>query len=161
MFQVNPMKNQALFSLKDKSKKLKCRLLQFLSGALRVLTGRTVTPGWLMRSEDSYFRQIRRKTTLRISNLIILLHSTPSNLSEFLITLQTLVFLLVEKKTDKVIESIQNLCCKTSFETMDTSKDQSIERKDHLNDMSGKLNVCPVVIATLVTQAKPMRMRNL
>ena len=30
------MKNQALFWLKDKSKKLKCRLLQFLFGALRV-----------------------------------------------------------------------------------------------------------------------------
>ena len=30
------MKNQALFSLKDKNKKLKCRLLQFLFGALRV-----------------------------------------------------------------------------------------------------------------------------
>ena len=30
------MKNQALFSLKDKSKKLKCRLLKFLLGALRV-----------------------------------------------------------------------------------------------------------------------------
>ena len=30
------MKNQVLFSLKDKSKKLKCRLLQFLFGALRV-----------------------------------------------------------------------------------------------------------------------------
>ena len=30
------MINQALFSLKDKSKKLKCRLLQFLFGALRV-----------------------------------------------------------------------------------------------------------------------------
>ena len=30
------MKNQALFSLKDKSRKLKCRLLQFLFGALRV-----------------------------------------------------------------------------------------------------------------------------
>ena len=43
MFQVNPLprqriqiKNQALFSSKDKSKKLKCRLLQFLFGALRV-----------------------------------------------------------------------------------------------------------------------------
>ena len=49
MFQENPlpisessarqgihMKNQALFSSKDKSKKLKCRLLQFLFGALRV-----------------------------------------------------------------------------------------------------------------------------
>ena len=30
------MKNQALFSLKNKSKKLKCRLLQFLFCALRV-----------------------------------------------------------------------------------------------------------------------------
>ena len=32
------MKNQALFSSRDKSKKLKCRLLQFLFGALRVNT---------------------------------------------------------------------------------------------------------------------------
>ena len=30
------MKNQALFYSKDKSKKLKCRLLQFLFSALRV-----------------------------------------------------------------------------------------------------------------------------
>ena len=30
------MKNQALFSSKDKSKKLKCRLLLFLFGSLRV-----------------------------------------------------------------------------------------------------------------------------
>ena len=30
------MKNQALFSSKDKSRKLKCLLLQFLFGALRV-----------------------------------------------------------------------------------------------------------------------------
>ena len=32
------MKYQALFSSKDKSKKFKCRLLQFLFGALRVNT---------------------------------------------------------------------------------------------------------------------------
>ena len=32
------MKNQSLFSLKDKSKKLNCRLLQFLFGTLRVKT---------------------------------------------------------------------------------------------------------------------------
>ena len=32
------MKNQALFSLKDKGTKLKCPLLQFLFGALRVKT---------------------------------------------------------------------------------------------------------------------------
>ena len=30
------MKNQALFSSKDRSKQLKCRLLQFLFGALMV-----------------------------------------------------------------------------------------------------------------------------
>ena len=30
------MKNQALFSSKHKSKKIKCRLLQFFFGALRV-----------------------------------------------------------------------------------------------------------------------------
>ena len=30
------MKNQALFSVKDKHKKLKCHLLQFLFGALMV-----------------------------------------------------------------------------------------------------------------------------
>ena len=30
------MKNQVIFFSKDKSKKLKCRLLQFLFGALRV-----------------------------------------------------------------------------------------------------------------------------
>ena len=34
------MKNQALFSSKDKSKILKWRLLQFLFGALRVKTSR-------------------------------------------------------------------------------------------------------------------------
>ena len=33
------MKHQALFSLKDKSKKLKCCLLQFLFGAVRVKHG--------------------------------------------------------------------------------------------------------------------------
>ena len=33
------MKHQVLFSSKDKSKKLKCLLLQFLFGALRVKTG--------------------------------------------------------------------------------------------------------------------------
>ena len=46
MFQVNPllgtasqrihMKKSSLFSLKDKSKQLKCHLLQFLFGALRL-----------------------------------------------------------------------------------------------------------------------------
>ena len=38
MFQVNHMKNQALFSSRNRSKKkiFKCRLLQFLFGSLRV-----------------------------------------------------------------------------------------------------------------------------
>ena len=37
------MKNQALFSSKDKIKKLKCRLLQFLIGALRAKTIMVIT----------------------------------------------------------------------------------------------------------------------
>ena len=44
------MKNQALYSSKDKSKKLKCRLLQFLFGALLRINGVETTvqpsPGW-------------------------------------------------------------------------------------------------------------------
>ena len=40
------MKNQALFSSKDKSKKLKCRLLQFLCGSLRVNCGTLVQHGY-------------------------------------------------------------------------------------------------------------------
>ena len=39
------MKNQALFSSKDKSKTLKCRLLQFLFGALRVKKCADLCPG--------------------------------------------------------------------------------------------------------------------
>ena len=37
------MKNQALFSSKDKGKKLKCRLLRILFGALRANTGSLLT----------------------------------------------------------------------------------------------------------------------
>ena len=36
------LKHQALFSLKDKTNKLKCRLLQFLFGALRVNSFRSL-----------------------------------------------------------------------------------------------------------------------
>ena len=39
------MKNQALFSSKDKSKQLKCHLLQFLFGALRVNSVLSCTVG--------------------------------------------------------------------------------------------------------------------
>ena len=42
------MKNQALFSSKGKSKKLKCRLLQFLFGALRVTNNnKIIEKAWL------------------------------------------------------------------------------------------------------------------
>ena len=52
------MKNQALFSSKDKSKKLKCRLLQFLFGALRVnLSDRITVQG----------KQRRRKNKASVS----------------------------------------------------------------------------------------------
>ena len=37
------MKNQALFSSNDKSKRLQCRLLQFLFGDLRVSHSRTTS----------------------------------------------------------------------------------------------------------------------
>ena len=40
------MKNQALFSSKDKSKKLKCCLQQFLFGALRVNGGKICKLLW-------------------------------------------------------------------------------------------------------------------
>ena len=43
------MKNQALFSWKDKSKKLKCRLLQFLFGAFRVNYFSTLNDGKFVR----------------------------------------------------------------------------------------------------------------
>ena len=59
MFQVNPllagqrihMKNQALFSLKAKSKKLKVHLLKFLFGALRVNFGWVNHSGFLITSD--------------------------------------------------------------------------------------------------------------
>ena len=47
------MKNQA-FSLKDKSKKLNCHLLQFLFGALRVNLGCSCT---LLDSDQSSHEQ--------------------------------------------------------------------------------------------------------
>ena len=52
------MKNQALFSSKDKSKKLKCHLLQFLFGALRVYGKFTLnlcyTPVFKTKNSNSY-----------------------------------------------------------------------------------------------------------
>ena len=51
------MKIQALFSLKDKSNKLKCRLLQFLFGALSVNM-------ILLPTETKYDRSLCRKQKL-------------------------------------------------------------------------------------------------
>ena len=48
------MKNQALFSLKDKSKKTKCRLLQFLFDALRVNYYNLVTFGTVSVRDQLY-----------------------------------------------------------------------------------------------------------
>ena len=50
------MKNQALFSSKDKRKKLKCRMLQFLFDALRVniLTETTVSFGKIAINLDKH-----------------------------------------------------------------------------------------------------------
>ena len=52
------MKNQALFSLKDKSKKLKCCLLHFLFGTLRVnyiaITETTLVPQCFMLRSSAY-----------------------------------------------------------------------------------------------------------
>ena len=51
------MKNQALFSSKDKSKKLKCRLLQFLFGAVKV---KVLCYNEITKSEAFYTCSCRR-----------------------------------------------------------------------------------------------------
>ena len=45
------MKNQALFSSKDKSKKLECCLLQFLFGALTVKQATCIKQAWIISRE--------------------------------------------------------------------------------------------------------------
>ena len=53
------MKNQALFSSKDKSKKLICRLLQYLFGALRVnCCQRLICLGVVMTTLAIFFHTI-------------------------------------------------------------------------------------------------------
>ena len=61
MFQVNPLKNQALFSSKDKSKTLKCHLLQFLFGVLRVKQIYIVEVQWLVY--HGYFEHVIESLT--------------------------------------------------------------------------------------------------
>ena len=53
------MKNQALFSLKDKSKKLKCRLLQFLFGGLRVSIVAGFTPSSRIPNDSLWNNRIQ------------------------------------------------------------------------------------------------------
>ena len=60
------MKNQALFSSKDKSKKLKCHLLQFLFGTLRV---KTYIRTALMRNSNnhhSYKQKLSQNSMYRL-----------------------------------------------------------------------------------------------
>ena len=49
------MKNQALFSLKNKSKKIKCRLMQFLFGTLRVNLIRVKKLPGILRLTGKYY----------------------------------------------------------------------------------------------------------
>ena len=58
------MKLQALFSSKDKSKKLKCRLLQFLFGALRVNDNCLALVPVLFTSEQEAAETANGKLTL-------------------------------------------------------------------------------------------------
>ena len=53
------MKNQALFSLKDKSEKLKCRLLQFLFGPLRVNATNTCALGAHTKASQATTLKVR------------------------------------------------------------------------------------------------------
>ena len=53
------MKDQALFSSKDKSKKLKCCLLQFLFGALRLILSQASL--FLRLVMDSYAQPFGKK----------------------------------------------------------------------------------------------------
>ena len=55
------MKNQALFSSKDKSKKLKCPQLQFLFGALRVNRQK--------RSRQNLRQQIKKKVSFKLYHI--------------------------------------------------------------------------------------------
>ena len=53
------MKNQALLSSKGKSKELKCRLLQFLFGALRVKRKLLSVPGRSYEIKKNDFAQCK------------------------------------------------------------------------------------------------------
>ena len=63
------MKNQTLFSSKDKSKKLKCHLLQFLFGALRVKTFLLSGPNTKRR--DFIVCHLKKKIQITIFNGLV------------------------------------------------------------------------------------------
>ena len=71
------MKNQALFFSKDKSKKLKCRLLQFLFGALRVNSNCLDTRP-IHIFDSSIFRF--RRSDCPVGDYCILLNSSPHHM---------------------------------------------------------------------------------
>ena len=62
------MKNQALFSSKDKSKKLKCRLLQILNGSLRVKGKGTLSGKAILL--DSFLPPCQLGSALKGKNLL-------------------------------------------------------------------------------------------
>ena len=74
------MKSQALFSSKDKSKILKCRLLQFLFGALRVKMYRYMDMFYAIFSKEETFmtscllswvrKFFKKGLTLKAKNLL-------------------------------------------------------------------------------------------
>ena len=74
------MKNQALFSSKDKSEKLKCGLLQFLFGPIRVIfqLKQVVTPHYnhlgvtvQMKSHNIFLAQLYQ-CTLSLAPVLVL-----------------------------------------------------------------------------------------
>ena len=62
------MKNQALFSSKDKSKKLKCHLLQFLFGALRV---NSVLQQWPDRRDTTFCKSFVEVLLIIIGDVLL------------------------------------------------------------------------------------------
>ena len=55
------MKNQALFSSKDKIKKIKCRLLHFLFGALRVKCSE------ISNQNMSWFQEVQQQISCSVA----------------------------------------------------------------------------------------------
>ena len=60
------MKNQALFSSKDKSKKLKCRLLQFLFGTLRIKRAKLIFQSTAQYFWAIFLIQTAKQTSMQV-----------------------------------------------------------------------------------------------